>query len=66
MKQEIILRDKDWEKIFNNLKNDKESIKRYYMILYLKISDDRIYHIVKAIMLNDDLYNYLVENYEMT
>ena len=66
IKQDILLRDKDWEKIFNNLENDKESIKRYYMILYLKISDDRIYHIVKAIMLNDDLYNHLVENYEIT
>ena len=63
IKKDFLLRDKDWEKIFNNLENDKDSIKRYYIMLYLKISNDSIYTIVKAIMLNDDLYNYLVKNY---
>ena len=62
--REILLRDKDWEKIFNNLEKDKEALKRYYILLYFKLSNDTIYHTLKAIVLNDDLYDYLVENCE--
>lgn len=63
IKQEILLRDKDWENIYHNLENSEESIKRYFIILCFKLSSDNIYDMIKAIVLNDDLYDYLVEIY---
>ena len=64
IEQQIFLRDKDWDKIFHELERTKDSIKRYYIILCFKISNDNIYHMIKAIMINDDLYDYLLEIYE--
>ena len=54
----ILIRDKDWRKIFKDIEEHEEAFARYYPMVRVKISSDGTYCIVKAIVLNNDLYRY--------
>ena len=56
----ILIRDKDWEKIFWDIETDDKSFARYYPMVRIKITDN-IWEIVKALLINDELYRYSKE-----
>lgn len=54
----ILIRDKDWEKIFTDIEEHKESFGRYYSIQRAKMDSDEIVDMGAALMINDRLYEY--------
>ena len=56
----ILIRDKDWEKIFWDIETDDKYFARYYPMVRIKIMDN-IWEIVKALLINDELYRYSKE-----
>lgn len=56
----FIIRDIDWEKIFDDIETNKESFQRYYSMMRVKADDVKTQSLVKAIVLNDDFYTYLI------
>lgn len=55
------LRDKDWEKIFNDIEANEESYSRYYPMVRVKLNNERLVYLRRALALNDDLYKYYQE-----
>ena len=56
----ILIRDKDWVKIFSDIETDGSSFARYYPLTRVKITDNT-WELVKALLINDDLYTYSKE-----
>jgi len=54
----IMIRDRDWDKIFGDIMDNPESFERYYPMVRVQISSDKIRYIVQAIAINDDLYHF--------
>lgn len=54
----ILIREKDWEKIFTDIEEHKESFGRYYSIQRAKMDSDEIVDMGAALMINDKLYEY--------
>ena len=54
----IILRDKDWEKIYKDLDKSNDAFEKYSSLLYLDLSNNQIYELVRALIVNDDLYQH--------
>ena len=57
----ILIRDKDWNKIFEDIEVNENSFSRYYPMISLKINHRIVLNIILAIVLNDDLYRYCLE-----
>lgn len=57
----ILLRDIDWEQIFTDIYEHKESFGRYYPMMCVLIEHDELLYMVKAIVLNRELYEYCQE-----
>jgi len=55
----FIIRDTDWEKIFDDIETNKESFLRYYPMMRVQADDVKVQSLVKAIVLNDEFYEYL-------
>ena len=53
-----IMRDKDWEQIFNNIETDPDSFSRYYPMVCIKADSADVGKMVRAFVLNDDLYEH--------
>lgn len=54
----ILVRDMDWEKVFTDIEENKDSFRRYYPLFRLKLSSMNLVHLVTAFLINDDLYAY--------
>lgn len=54
----IYIRDKDWIIIFNDIEKNQDSFSRYYPMVRVRLDAEYLREIVKAIVLNDDLYMY--------
>lgn len=54
----ILLRDKDWDKIFRNIMETPESFARYYPMVRVKITGESLIYLIRAIAINDDFYKY--------
>lgn len=57
----ILIRDKDWQKIFADIAEHTESFARYYPMVRVVVDRKAIINILKAMALNDDLYAYCRE-----
>lgn len=57
--RQIMLRDTDWERIYEELHNDKESFRRYYPMCRVRPRRNSHTHTVIAFATNDELYDYL-------
>lgn len=57
----ILIRDKDWQKIFKDIKDNEENFARYYPMVRVSISSEGIYHMLVAMVINDALYEYCKE-----
>lgn len=54
----ILIRDKDWKKIFTDIRKNKEEFARYYPMVRVKINSDPVSYFIKTIAINDDFYLY--------
>ena len=57
----ILIRDKDWEKIFDDIEENQESFARYYPMVRVIIRDADLDGVIKAIATNDEFYRYCFE-----
>lgn len=55
----ILLRDKEWEKIFDDIMNCPESFGRYYPMVRLKADRENLRCMVRALVTNDAFYSYV-------
>ena len=58
----LLLRDKDWEKIFTDIEENQESFARYYPMVRVYLNSSQLVEMVRGIILNDDLYSYCIES----
>ena len=54
----ILLRDKDWKKIFEDIEQNETSFARYYPMMRVKITNEHVMHVIKALVVNDEFYEY--------
>lgn len=54
----ILIRDKDWDKIFTDIEDNEESFGRYYSIMRVKMDSQNLVNMSVGLMINDDLYAY--------
>ena len=54
----LLIRDMDWEKVFQDIENRAESFSRYYPLFCVKMDCDELVDMCKAFMINDDFYSY--------
>lgn len=57
----ILIRDKDWNKIFTDIQENKDSFERYYPMVRVQINSEDQLRMITAIVLNDELYDYCRE-----
>lgn len=57
----ILIRDKDWEKIFIDIEEHEESFSRYYPMMRVRADSAAIVNMITAMALNDELYAYCQE-----
>ena len=55
----ILLRDKDWERIYGDILENPESFRRYYSMTRIKLGSDEIARLIKAFVCNDAFYRYV-------
>ena len=54
----ILMRDRDWEKIFTDIEENETSFRRYYPMMRVRLSSNEIINMVRAMAINDALYEY--------
>lgn len=59
--QYVRIRDKDWKQIFDDIEAHPESFERYYPMVRVVIDSDNLDAIIRALILNNDLYTYCEE-----
>lgn len=57
----LLLRDKDWEKIYADIVGCPESFGRYYPMVRVKADSEELRCMVRAFVINDALYSYASE-----
>lgn len=57
----ILLRDKDWEKIYDDILDHPESFKRYYPMVRVVADNKSVRYLVRALVVNDALYSCVSE-----
>lgn len=57
----ILIRDKDWEKIFSDIEENEEAFARYYPMVRVRIDSEDLVYLIWAIVLNDELYSFCGE-----
>ncbi len=54
----VLLRDKDWERIYDDIMENSESFARYYPMMRVKAINEGLSDLPGAFAINDDLYSY--------
>lgn len=57
----VLLRDKDWETIYEDITSHTESFARYYPMVRVNITSEGIHSMVRAFVVNAALYSYAFE-----
>ena len=57
------LRDRDWERIFENLEKEPKCFERYYPLFRINLNDSSVKEIVMGLVINDDLYEHALAVY---
>ena len=60
----LLIRDKDWDKIFKDIEENEDSYARYYPMVRVRSTSDNMDYLIKAFVLNDDLYEFCKEHME--
>ncbi len=53
----VLLRDRDWNRMYDKMLNDATAFGRYYTMVRTKVSSDEIESILRAWAINDDFYH---------
>lgn len=57
------MRDRDWERIFHNVKTLPNGFKRYFPLFCINLNYSQdVRYVVMALIINDDLYNFVMED----
>ncbi len=56
--QYIMIRESDWEKVYQNLAEDPDSFARYYPLMRARAGSDSLNDMLRALMINDEFYRY--------
>ena len=59
--ESILIRDRDWNKIFTDIQENEFSFARYYPMMRINLENSNLIYMTIAIVLNDDLYAYCKE-----
>ena len=59
--QNILLKDKDWEKIYDDIIEHPEAFARYYPMVRVRITSEGQHCMIRAFVANDELYSYAFE-----
>ncbi len=59
--QSLLLRDKDWMRIFSDIEEHSETYERYYPMVRVKLDSEGLRQMTMALVLNDALYAYAWE-----
>ena len=54
----FLLRDKDWEKIFEDISENENAFARYYPMMRVKITSEHVIQVIKALVVNDEFYEF--------
>lgn len=57
----LLFTEESWQKIFNEIENDIMTFERYYPMVRVKVKSDYHVPVIRALALNDDLYQYCME-----
>ena len=57
----LLMRDKDWKKIFTDIFQNEDFFERYYPMVRVNCNIDGLVYLVRSFVLNDDLYEYAKE-----
>ena len=57
----LLIRDKDWNRIFTDIEEHEESFKRYYPMVRIRLEHTDLVYLIDAIILNDEFYEYCQE-----
>ena len=57
----ILIRDKDWDKIFADIEENEMSFSRYYPMVRVKADCRDLVYMIIALVLNDDLYDFCIK-----
>ena len=60
----LLIKDKDWDKIFKDIEENEDSYARYYPMVRVRLTSDNMDYLIKAFVLNDDLYEFCKEHME--
>lgn len=58
----LLIRDTDWERIFNDIKTNRQSFERYYPAIRISPSCGAVINFLEAVVLNDDFYAFLCDS----
>lgn len=59
--QQLLLRDKDWSNIFADIERYPKSYERYYPMVRVKADSRNLNHLIMALVLNEELYEFAEE-----
>lgn len=54
----LLLREEDWQSIFEDIKQNKESFYRYYPMIRIRIDSENLQGLTRAFVLNNDIWKY--------
>lgn len=57
----ILIRDKDWEKIFSDIEENEDAFARYYPMMRVELESMDLVYLAMAFVLNDELYSFCRE-----
>lgn len=57
----LLIRDRDWDKIFEDIKKTENSFLRYYPMVRVKLQNSDLVYLVRALILNDAFYDFCKE-----
>lgn len=59
----FLFMEEAWDKIIAEIEDNVEAFERYYPMVRVKLTGDLLIPFIRAIVLNDELYQYCMENY---
>ena len=59
----FLFMEEAWDKIIREIEDDVKTFERYYPMVRVKLTRDFLIQYIQAIVLNDELYQYCMENF---
>ena len=59
----FLFMEEEWDRIFTKIEDNIEALERYYPMVRIEPTREEHIELIQAIVLNDELYQYCMENY---